>query len=115
MRTTLLLFCVFSLFSSLSRGSSIPFSPIVRSYSVSNYNAGIQNWSVAQDERGIMYIGNNKGLLEFDGNRWKLHELPTKNIVRTVYIGEDGKIFVGSLKSSATLNMTRWAVLYTIH
>lgn len=98
MRTTLLLFCVFSLFSSLSRGSSIPFSPIVRSYSVSNYNAGIQNWSVAQDERGIMYIGNNKGLLEFDGNRWKLHELPTKNIVRTVYIGEDGKIFVGSFE-----------------
>ena len=98
MRTTLLLFCVFSLFSSLSRGSSIPFSPIVRSYSVSNYNAGIQNWSVAQDERGIMYVGNNKGLLEFDGNRWKLHELPTKNIVRTVYIGEDGKIFVGSFE-----------------
>ena len=98
MRTTLLLFCVFSLFSSLSRGSSIPFSPIVRSYSVSNYNAGIQNWSVAQDEGGIMYIGNNKGLLEFDGNRWKLHELPTKNIVRTVYIGEDGKIFVGSFE-----------------
>ena len=98
MRTTLLLFCVFSLFSSLSRGSSIPFSPIVRSYSVSNYNAGIQNWSVAQDERGIMYIGNNKGVLEFDGNRWKLHELPTKNIVRTVYIGEDGKIFVGSFE-----------------
>lgn len=98
MRTTLLLFCIFSLFSSLSRGSSIPFSPIVRSYSVSNYNAGIQNWSVAQDERGIMYIGNNKGLLEFDGNRWKLHELPTKNIVRAVYIGEDGKIFVGSFE-----------------
>lgn len=98
MRTTLLLFCVFSLFSSLSRGSSIPFSPIVRSYSVSNYNAGIQNWSVAQDERGVMYVGNNKGLLEFDGNRWKLHELPTKNIVRSVYMGEDGKIFVGSFE-----------------
>lgn len=98
MRTTLLLFCVFSLFSSLSRGSSIPFSPIVRSYSVSDYNAGIQNWSIVQDERGVMYVGNNKGLLEFDGNRWKLHELPTKNIVRSVYMGEDGKIFVGSFE-----------------
>lgn len=98
MRTTLLLFCIFSLFSSLSRGSSIPFSPIVRSYSVSDYNAGIQNWSIAQDERGIIYIGNNKGLLEFDGSRWELHELPTKNIVRAVYIGEDGKIFVGSFE-----------------
>lgn len=98
MRTTLLLFCIFSLFSSLSQGSSIPFSPIVRSYSVSDYNAGIQNWSIAQDERGIMYIGNNKGLLEFDGSRWELHELPTKNIVRAVCIGEDGKIFVGSFE-----------------
>ena len=104
MRTTLLLFCIFSLFSSLSRGSSIPFSPIVRSYSVSNYNAGIQNWSVAQDERGIMYIGNNKGLLEFDGNRWKLHELPTKNIVRAVYIGEDGKISLSIKRANEAKN-----------
>ena len=39
-----------------------PFSPIVRSYSVSDYNAGIQNWSIAQDERGVMYFGNNNGL-----------------------------------------------------
>ena len=53
MRVSLLLFCIFSLFSSLSRGSSIPFSPIVRSYSVSDYNAGIQNWSIAQDDRGV--------------------------------------------------------------
>ena len=41
-----------------------------------------------------MYIGNNKGLLEFDGNSWELHELPSRNIVRSVYIGKDGKIFV---------------------
>ena len=98
MRISLLLFCIFSLFSSLSRGSSIPFSPIVRSYSVSDYNAGIQNWSIAQDDRGVMYIGNNKGLLEFDGNSWELHELPSRNIVRSVYIGKDGKIFVGSFE-----------------
>ena len=98
MRVSLLLFCIFSLFSSLSRGSSIPFSPIVRSYSVSDYNAGIQNWSIAQDDRGVMYIGNNKGLLEFDGNSWELHELPSRNIVRSVYIGKDGKIFVGSFE-----------------
>lgn len=54
-------------FSSLLQASPIPFSPIVRSYSVSDYNAGIQNWAIAQDERGVMYFGNNSGLLEFDG------------------------------------------------
>ena len=45
-------------FSSLLQASPIPFSPIVRNYSVSDYNAGIQNWAIAQDERGVMYFGN---------------------------------------------------------
>lgn len=83
-------------FSSLLQASPIPFSPIVRSYSVSDYNAGIQNWSIAQDERGVMYFGNNNGLLEFDGSVWRLYELPTKGIVRAIYISKDGKIYVGS-------------------
>lgn len=67
-------------FSSLLQASPIPFSPIVRSYSVSDYNVGIQNWAIAQDERGVMYFGNNSGLLEFDGSAWRLYELPTKGI-----------------------------------
>ena len=83
-------------FSSLLQASPIPFSPIVRNYSVSDYNAGIQNWAIAQDERGVMYIGNNSGLLEFDGSAWRLYELPTKGIVRAIYISEDGRIYVGS-------------------
>ena len=83
-------------FSSLLQASPIPFSPIVRNYSVSDYNAGIQNWAIAQDERGVMYFGNNSGLLEFDGSAWRLYELPTKGIVRAIYISEDGRIYVGS-------------------
>ncbi|MCR6509169.1 hypothetical protein M1B78_13595 [Bacteroides sp. KH569_7] len=89
-------FLLFLVFSSLLQASPIPFSPIVRSYSVSDYNAGIQNWSIAQDERGVMYFGNNNGLLEFDGSAWRLYELPTKGIVRAIYISKDGKIYVGS-------------------
>ena len=87
-------FFVALVFNSLLQGSPIPFSPIVRSYSVSDYDAGVQNWSIVQDERGMMYFGNNSGLLEFDGNTWKLYELPTKGIVRAVYIGKNGKIYV---------------------
>lgn len=43
-----------------------------------------------------MYFGNNSGLLEFDGSAWRLYELPTKGIVRAIYISEDGRIYVGS-------------------
>ena len=110
MRVSLLLFCIFSLFSSLSRGSSIPFSPIVMSYSVSDYNAGIQNWSIAQDDRGVMYIGNNKGLLEFDGNSWELHELPSRNIVRSV---KTARYLWDLSKSSDISNVIHWIALCT--
>ena len=48
----LLLFLVFACtFSFFCLGSPVPFSPIVRNYSVLDYNAGNENWAVAQDER----------------------------------------------------------------
>ena len=60
----LLLFLVFACtFSFSCLGSPVPFSPIVRNYSVLDYNAGNENWAVAQDECGVMYFGNNSGLL----------------------------------------------------
>ena len=53
----LLLFLVFACtFSFSCLGSPVPFSPIVRNYSVLDYNAGNENWAVAQDERGVMYF-----------------------------------------------------------
>ena len=98
-------------FSSLLQASPIPFSPIVRSYSVSDYNVGIQNWAIAQDERGVMYFGNNSGLLEFDGSAWRLYELPTKGIVRAIYISEDGKIYVGSYEEFGYFVHTPYSTL----
>lgn len=95
MRGVLVFFMAF-VFHGLLKSSPIPFSPIVKSYSVSDYNAGIQNWAIAQDNRGVMYFGNNSGLLEFDGSVWRLYELPTKGIIRSIYIAGDGKIYVGS-------------------
>ena len=84
------------LWSGLLQAASVSFAPVVRNFSVSDYHARIQNWAVAQDADGVMYIGNSKGMLEYDGNTWTLHELPTKEIVRSIYVADDGKIYVGS-------------------
>lgn len=91
-----ILFLIFISFVQFLGATPIHFSPIVRNYTVSDYGAGAQNWAVVQDKRGVMYFGNNKGLLEFDGSNWTLHELPTKGVVRSIYIDVDGKIYVGS-------------------
>ncbi len=65
-------------------------------YSKGIYNAGSQNWSITQDKRGILYFGNNDGLLEFDGSYWNVNRLPNESIVRAVKSDTDGRIYVGA-------------------
>ncbi len=59
------------------------------------YDAANKNWAVTQDTFGVMYLGNDKGLLEFDGIRWKLHTLPEAEVVRAVAVNSKNQIFTG--------------------
>ncbi|MEO7992083.1 MAG: two-component regulator propeller domain-containing protein [Chryseolinea sp.] len=70
--------------------------PFIRNFSPLEYKAGIQNWAVTQDKRGIMFFANNYGLLEFDGNAWRNYGMPNGSKMRSVAIDEDGKIYVGA-------------------
>src|SRR5215218_7667989 len=40
--------------------------PGIVNYSKQTYNAGSQNWGIAQDKKGIIYFANSQGLLTFD-------------------------------------------------
>lgn len=74
----------------------LPGTYFIRNHSKGDYNAQSQNWSVDQDTiSGIMYFGNNEGLLHFNGTNWEAHPLPNKMIVRAVACNHKGKIFVG--------------------
>jgi serine phosphatase RsbU (regulator of sigma subunit) len=68
----------------------------IRNFSPKEYNAHTQNWSAIQDDRGLMYIGNTTGVLEYDGKNWRLIEMPNRTTVRTISKGVDGVIYVGS-------------------
>ena len=57
--------------------------------------AGNQNWMISQDQKGTLYIANNKGLLQFRGTDWKLNSSPNQSIIRSVRV-IDEKICVGS-------------------
>lgn len=70
--------------------------PFVRNFSPNQYGAGPQNWSVTQDEHGVIYLGNNLGLLEFDGANWEVHRLPDGQIARSVAADGRGRIYCGS-------------------
>lgn len=60
------------------------------------YHGGTQNWGMAQDSRGVLYVANNEGLLEYTGARWSCYPVANKTVVRSVTVARDGRIFVGA-------------------
>jgi ligand-binding sensor domain-containing protein len=75
--------------------SPISGLPFVRTFHTVEYQAGIQNWALTQDKRGILYVANNFGLLEFDGVKWQRYRVKNGTKVRTVAIDARGRIYVG--------------------
>jgi len=71
-------------------------TPFIRNFSKHDYRAGTQNWAISQDKKGYMYFANNDGLLVFDGVQWQLFEMPNSSMVRSIYIDDDGEVYVGA-------------------
>lgn len=77
------------------------FAPLTFNYSTHNYNAGNQNWAIAQGRDKVIYFGNEHGLLTFDAVNWKLHRLPNNLSVKSIladYASDKERIYVGSFE-----------------
>lgn len=73
------------------------FRPVITNYTPTEYgqNAGLQNWDCTQDDNGILYFANNRGLLVFDGNYWEHISEHDNTLVRSVHAIGD-RIYAGS-------------------
>lgn len=69
--------------------------PLKSHFDSEDYKGGIQNWSFDQDANGILYVANNEGLLEFDGNEWTKYKVPLATKIRVVKVDRENRIFVG--------------------
>ncbi len=70
--------------------------PYFRNYTPKEHGGGAQSWAIAQDERGVMYFGNNFGVLEYDGVSWRTIRVSNGSVVRSLARAEDGTIYVGA-------------------
>jgi len=77
------------------QGAAISGLPFVRSFHPLDYGAGIQNLTITQDRRGLLYVANNFGLLEYDGNQWQTYGVKNGTKVRSVAVDDHGRIYVG--------------------
>ncbi|MEX2602555.1 MAG: triple tyrosine motif-containing protein [Gracilimonas sp.] len=69
----------------------------ISNYSVSEFQAGNQNWDITSDGAQKIFVANNHGLMVLENSNFTLHELSERTTFRSVaYIND--KIFTGSFE-----------------
>jgi len=76
-------------------GKEIGF-PFLKNFQASQYKAHAQNFAITRDKNGILYFGNFAGILQFDGEFWRLISTKKTTKVSSLAIDDNGTIFVGA-------------------
>ena len=88
---------IVSLITVMNLSASEIGRPFITSYYPDETNGDYQTWAATQDQRGVLYFGNGIGVLEYDGSNWRLIEIDKKNMIRSMDIDKQGRIYVGSI------------------
>jgi DNA-binding CsgD family transcriptional regulator len=69
--------------------------PMLRNFAPTEYNHQGKIWDIDAAPNGIVYMAADKGLLEYDGERW-ISFNGSDGITRSVYVVADSIIYTGS-------------------
>jgi signal transduction histidine kinase len=97
MLLSLAAFCTI-IFSLEGFSQTIPFqgTPFIKSYTSAEMNGGPQIWSWAQDNRGMVFVGDINGVIEFNGREWRRIETANNSVVRSMAVDSLGIVYVGA-------------------
>ena len=70
--------------------------PFVNNYTTAEYRAHAQNFAIVSDQQGLFYFGNFAGVMQFDGESWRLIPTEKGTKVSALAIDNEGKVFVGA-------------------
>lgn len=90
----LLLACLLATLASFAQNVAKD-SLFIRYFGTADYRASAYNYSVTEDQNGILYFANENGVLEYDGSRWRLHPIPSYSHIVTVKMSPEGRLYVG--------------------
>jgi len=98
MKQTLLLMILLCPFLAVRSQINRNGLPMVTNYTPAMMSAAEQNWAVLQDDRGVIYLGNNDdGVIEYDGKTWHKISLPNNSSVKSLARDRRGTIYVGAI------------------
>ncbi len=71
--------------------------PFTTSFTEKDFGVSNQNSDIVQDSRGIIYLANDYGVLEFDGSQWNIIQSPyNRSITWSLAFGADNKLYIGA-------------------
>src|SRR5580704_5460622 len=81
--------------------------PFVTNFHPNSYHSYPQNFSVIEDDRGMMYFGNQGYLLEYDGVKWKKIPVAANGTVaiRALAKNKKGVIYYASISDFGYLSI----------
>lgn len=88
--------------------------PFMTLYTAKETGGHFQNWAIAQDNRGVIYIGNGFGVQEFDGSTWRIIASPNRSSARCFAKDSTGRIYVGSLANFGYLAADRQGSMHYV-
>ena len=102
MKKTLLIFIIiFSLFANAQVNKY--GAPQISYYSEKEYNSATQNWAAVQDNRKVMFFGNNEGVLRFDGKNWSKYKVQNETTVYSIAVDSNNIIYAGAISEFGCL------------
>ncbi|MCM5664019.1 triple tyrosine motif-containing protein [Galbibacter mesophilus] len=75
--------------------NSILHQPEVIHYHRSDFQGDTEFWSACRGNDGVLYFGNNDGVLIYNGESWQKVKLPNSSSVRSLLASSDGTIYAG--------------------
>lgn len=70
--------------------------PITQVYGINEHGGGTQSWWLTQTDDGLIYVGTNRGLNQWDGEQWHFFPTPGKTRIRSIGKWTDDRLYVGT-------------------
>ncbi len=86
--------------------------PRIIHYTKKEFNSDPQFWAMCQDLQGVLYFGNNDGVIIFDGERWQRVALPNNSSVRSLRMNKKGEVYAGGFNELGTIKRDEYGKYY---
>ncbi|HUR59508.1 MAG TPA: histidine kinase [Opitutaceae bacterium] len=80
-------------------------TPFLQVWRTEDFGGSPVNWRVLQHPNGLIYVGNNFGVLQFDGATWRMIPMPREGAARALMVDAAGRLWAAGNGDIALLEV----------